>query len=63
MQIGVFGGFDMGRVWVKNESSKTWHNDFGGGFWLNILDTFSSQIGMFISDESSRFSFGLGFSI
>lgn len=29
--IGIFGGFDYGRVWIKNDTSNTWHNAVGGG--------------------------------
>ncbi|NNC45179.1 MAG: phosphoesterase, partial [Winogradskyella sp.] len=34
LQIGIFGGGDVGRVWVKNDTSEIWHNDYGGGFWV-----------------------------
>ena len=63
LQFGVFGGFDLGRVWYNEESSNQWHNDFGGGFWLNILNSVSTQFGVFSSKESVQFSFGLGMSL
>jgi len=63
VQLGIFGGYDLGRVWVKDESSSVWHDDVGGGFWINILDTASGQFGIFTSDESLRFTFGLGISM
>ena len=63
LQFGVFGGFDLGRVWCNEESSNQWHNDFGGGFWLNILNSVSTQFGVFSSKESVQFSFGLGMSL
>ena len=60
IQLGVFGGYDLGRVWYKGESLGNWHDDIGGGFWLNILDSISTQLGLFASDESLQFTFGLG---
>ncbi|MGC1632039.1 MAG: hypothetical protein WA749_07995, partial [Gelidibacter sp.] len=59
--IGVFGGFDYGRVWVSDDTSNTWHNSFGGGFWLGSLNTFSVNAGYFISKEVGILQVGLGF--
>ena len=25
---------DVGRVWIPNEDSKTWHWGYGGGLWF-----------------------------
>ena len=36
--FGVLGLADVGRVFVKNESSKEWHPSFGGGLWAALLD-------------------------
>lgn len=33
-QFGMIGFFDIGRVWVKSESSDKWHNGAGGGFYF-----------------------------
>lgn len=63
MKIGLYGGFDVGRVWVKNEDSKKWHNSYGGGLWLNFAELATAQIGVFNSSEDTRISFGLGFGI
>jgi hypothetical protein len=35
--VGVFGLFDAGRVFVKNESSDLWHHSVGGGLWVAVL--------------------------
>lgn len=58
---GVFGGFDYGRVWFPGDSSKKWHNSFGGGFFVNGADLLSATIGLFNSSDGLRFAFGLGF--
>jgi outer membrane protein assembly factor BamA len=36
--FGVFGLADVGRVFLKGESSDTWHSAAGGGVWLSYLE-------------------------
>jgi hypothetical protein len=60
IQIGVFGGADVGRVWLDGEDSDIWHNSLGGGFWVNAVDMISGQFGAFTSDDGLRISFGFG---
>ncbi|MCS3796326.1 BamA/TamA family outer membrane protein [Niastella sp. OAS944] len=33
-QFGMTGFYDVGRVWVKHESSGVWHQGVGGGFYF-----------------------------
>lgn len=61
MQVGVFGGFDYGRVWVDNDTSKKWNNSIGGGFWVNAADMLSARFSLFNSNDGARFAFGVGF--
>ncbi len=61
IKIGVFGGFDYGRVWSDFDISNDWNTSYGGGFWFDGADLFTARFGLFNSDDSSRFSFGLGF--
>jgi hypothetical protein len=35
-QLGVFGLGDVGRVFVKGESSERWHTAVGGGVWIAV---------------------------
>ncbi|MBT8186850.1 MAG: phosphoesterase [Croceitalea sp.] len=58
---GIFGGFDYGRVWLPNEDSDTWHNSYGGGFFVNGANILSANLGLFNSSDGLRFSFGVGF--
>jgi len=37
-EFGVFALGDVGRVYLKGESSDTWHTGVGGGFWFAYLD-------------------------
>ncbi len=60
LQIGVFGGFDVGRVWLKGDFSEKWHNDYGGGFWVTAAESLSGTFNLFNSTEGLRFSFGFG---
>ncbi|NNC49403.1 MAG: phosphoesterase, partial [Flaviramulus sp.] len=60
LQIGVFSGFDVGRVWFKDDFSNKWHNDYGGGFWVTAADSLSGTFNFFNSEEGLRFSFGFG---
>lgn len=58
LQFGVFGGGDVGRVWVDFEDSDIWHTSLGGGFWVNAVDLIAGQFGLFNSADGLRFSFG-----
>lgn len=60
LQIGIFGGADVGRVWLQNDTSKLWHNDYGGGFWVTAAESLSGTFNFFNSVEGLRFSFGFG---
>ncbi|WP_047550669.1 metallophosphoesterase [Psychroserpens sp. Hel_I_66] len=60
LQIGIFGGFDIGRVWLKGDFSDKWHNDYGGGFWVTAAESLSGTFNLFNSSEGVRFSFGFG---
>ena len=63
--LGIFGSFDYGRVWLKGESSESWHNTYGGGLWVAPVDALIFSIGTFIPkeefEESPRFVFRAGF--
>ena len=58
--MGLYGGFDYGRVWT-DESSDIWHTSYGGGFFLNGADILTARAALFHSVDGLRFSFGVGF--
>ncbi len=62
IQMGIFLGGDVGRVWLDEEDSQRWHNDFGGGFWVNSSEAISATFNLFRGDDGLRFSFQVGFS-
>jgi len=61
IQIGVYGGFDLGRVWTPSGNSEKWHNSRGGGLWINSQGGLGGTFSAFNSEEGTRFSFGVGF--
>ncbi|WP_156133218.1 metallophosphatase [Lacinutrix sp. Hel_I_90] len=61
LRIGVSGGYDLGRVWNKNENSNTWHNSYGGSVFINGFQAFTANIGYYTSTEDSRIIFTAGF--
>jgi hypothetical protein len=63
--VGVIGFNEIGRVWVKNEESKKWHNSFGGGFYYAAFNTalFSGTIGFSREERIFNFSVGTRFNI
>lgn len=63
MSYGIYMGYDTGRVWNKNTTSKQWYYSYGLGFWLNAIDSFSAHAGIFTSkEEPALVTFGIGFS-
>lgn len=61
--VGVFGLYDVGRVFVEGESSDTWHTSYGGGIWLSFFNyqtTFSGYVAHSI--EGNRYRVDAGFS-
>ena len=60
--VGVFGLFDVGRVWLTDETSDTWHTSYGGGVWIsmfNYRNTFSAYVAH--SKEDNIFHVGGAF--
>lgn len=61
IHLGIYGGFDYGRVWVDNSTSNKWNNAVGGGVFINFADMMTGNISAFNSDEGMRFAFKMGF--
>ena len=59
--LGVYAGFDYGRVWLPEEHSEIWHTSYGGGVFMHSLQLLTLRASIFASEEGSRFVFGLGF--
>ncbi|MBK7869850.1 MAG: metallophosphoesterase [Saprospiraceae bacterium] len=60
--LGLYGGFDHGRVWLDGEDSDTWHYAYGGGLFFSPFDIATLQLGLFRSDDEVwRFALSGGF--
>lgn len=61
LKYGILGGFDYGRVWLDDDTSKKWHNSVGGGAWINGVDAVTAKLQWFYGEDGGRVSFGFGF--
>ncbi len=61
LTLGIYGGFDYGRVWQQNEYSRKWHTSAGGGVWVSALNALSFQLALFNSIDGNLLSVGLNF--
>jgi hypothetical protein len=58
--IGVIGFYDIGKVWLKNQTSKQWHQSYGGGFYYSPFNIVIISATMGVSNEDKLFNFSLG---
>lgn len=58
---GVFGGYDYGRVWIKNDKSEKWHQSVGGGIFINAVSALTARAFYFVGSDGGRFAAGLSF--
>ncbi|MBM1104581.1 hypothetical protein JQC67_00385 [Aurantibacter crassamenti] len=61
--IGMYGGFDYGRVWEPTNDSNVWHTSQGLGFWVSSLKALTLNLGYFNSKEGNIVQFGFGLSL
>ena len=61
INLGFYGGFDYGKVWLSNNNSKKWNNSYGGGLFINAAEILVGNASLFSADEGLRFAFKLGF--
>ncbi|MET7030433.1 ShlB/FhaC/HecB family hemolysin secretion/activation protein [Sediminicola luteus] len=59
--IGMYGGFDYGRVWMDNDTSNQWHTSQGGGLWISGYRFLAFNLGFFNSVEGNMVQVGFGF--
>ena len=58
--FGVIAFNDIGRVWMKNETSKRWHNAYGGGVYYVPFNMVILSATMGYSKEEQLFNFSIG---
>lgn len=61
LNIGLFGGFDYGKVWIDNLPTGDWNTSIGGGLFFDAADMLSARISAFNGDDGLRIAFGVGF--
>ena len=67
LHIGIYGGFDFGKVWVDNnmilnptDNAGNWNISIGGGLFANLAQMTTLNMSAFNSDDGLRFSLGFG---
>ncbi|ALM48589.1 metallophosphoesterase [Flavobacterium psychrophilum] len=63
MKFGILVGFDYGRVWVNDDSSRKWHTAYGGALWLNTADAVTAKLSYFHGDDGGRVAFSFLFGL
>jgi len=61
LHIGIYGGFDYGKVWLENIDSKKWNTSIGGGVFFNAANMMTANISAFNSNDGLRIAFAMGF--
>ncbi len=56
-QMGFLVFNDLGRVWVKGENSKRWHDGYGAGLWLAPFDFTALTLTYSMSKEDRLINF------
>ena len=59
--IGLFGFYDAGRVFSDNPESKTWHQGYGPGLWINLYNKFMLSGSYGMSKEGKYITLKSGF--
>ncbi|KGL61940.1 metallophosphoesterase [Polaribacter sp. Hel1_85] len=68
LNIGIYGGFDYGRVWGEQSLTvnptftfKNWNTSYGGGVFINAANLLGANLALFNSDDGLRLAISLGF--
>lgn len=61
LNMGLYTGFDYGKVWLDGYNTGDWNTSFGGGFFINAADLLNVNLAVFNGDDGMRIQFGVGF--
>jgi hypothetical protein len=63
--VGLLGFGEVGRVWLRNEESRKWHDSYGGGLYYAAFNValFSATMGFSREEKTFNFSVGSKFNI
>ena len=58
--LGVFGSFDYGRVWIRDDlnDADLWHVGLGGGIFIVPLGLTAFRIGYMSGEEDNQLTVG-----
>jgi len=59
--LGMYGGFDYGKVWAEGLPTGDWNTSVGGGLIFDAADMLSASIAAFNGEDGMRIVFGIGF--
>jgi len=58
--LGIVGFNDVGRVWLKTETSHKWHDAYGGGVYFIPFKLVMISATVAVSDEEKLLNFSVG---
>ena len=58
--FGLVGFTDLGKVWLRGQSSDIWHHSYGGGFYYAAYNFVLLSATMGFSKEDQLFNFSIG---
>jgi outer membrane protein assembly factor BamA len=61
--IGLIGFNDVGRVWMPDETSRQWHDAYGGGVYYLPFHMIMMSGTLAVSSEGTLFNFTIGMKI
>jgi hypothetical protein len=59
--LGIYGFFDDGRVWIRQDSSHILHYGYGGGIYFIPYNALAINLAYATSKEANLFTFRIGF--
>jgi outer membrane protein assembly factor BamA len=62
MDVGLLGGYDLGKVYLNDGLENPWHSSHTIGIWFELLEAMVLQPYYSINEEQNTFSLQLGFS-
>ncbi|APG65483.1 phosphoesterase [Tenacibaculum todarodis] len=62
LNVGIYGGFDYGKVWgTPSLPSTSFNTSYGAGVFFNAANMLGANIAAFQSEDGMRLAVGLGF--
>ena len=58
--VGLLAFNDVGKVWIKSESSRKWHDSYGGGLYYSPYNFAIVSAIIAFCNEGNLFNFSIG---